>query len=530
MAAENIERDLRSTDPEVRRRAATAISRLSAGEAVPLIVKALGDDDWRVRKEAGQIALYVEPVSELVAALVRILEPGDNVGQRNAAVETLAALGASAVKPVVAALPGLDADGRKLAAEVLGRAHDVNAMPELERLITDPDPNVRITAVEAVGDLGGLSIDAASRALLSALSSEDLHVRLAALDALNRLGVVVPWEKLKPLVRHPILRRSALMAASRSGQKEAAEVLAGALEDESPGVFGLALIGLAELALAGDLPASVWEQWMAPLGSRGKERLFEALEPDALDVDARRAALVVAALSGEPGAIDLAIDALVDDRVAREADAALRFFGRRALPRVLARVAHGDAALRAAAIERLVSLSDEASLDTVRLALRGAISDASPEVASAALSAFGALGGPEDIPAVFAVVAAKPTGALPAAQAALSLLATRHPEDARLTARVARTDEQSGIAVSAIIGALGGEVLGAVSDDVAFLGNVVSSADPKTRIAAVDALAKVGSHLGLDAVEFALADEEREIQLSAVRALGRLRTERGGPA
>jgi HEAT repeat protein len=523
-------RDLTSPDPEVRRRAVTAISGLSAEKAIPLVVTALGDEDWRVRKEAGQIALCIEPVRGLVEALVRVLEPGDNVGQRNAAVETLAALGANAVPVVVAALPRLDADGRKLATEVLGRAHDVSAMPELERLVADPDPNVRITAVEALGDLGALSVDAASRALLACLSAEDLHVRLAALDALNRLGVVVPWQQCEPLVRHPILRRSALMAASRSDQMEAAEVLAGALEDESAGVFELALIGLAELALAGDVPQEHWTEWMSPLAARGKARLLEALQPGVPDVGVRRAALVVAALAGETGAIDLAIDALVDDQVAREADAALRFFGGRALPRVLARVAHGDAPLRAAAIERLAALTDEPSLDTVRLALRGAISDASPEVASAALTALGNIGGPEDIAAVFAVVSAKPGGALPAAQAALAALAERHPEDARLTARVARTDEQSGIAVSAIIGALGGEVLGTTADDVVFLGNVLSSADAKTRISAVEALARVGSHLGLDAVEFALTDEERDIQLSAVRALGRLRTEAGLPA
>src|SRR5262249_41875662 len=158
-----------------------------------------------------------------------------------------------------------------------------------------------------------------------------------------------------------------------------------------------------------------------------------------------RAALVVAAVLGEQGAIDVAIDALVDDRVAREADAALRLFGAQALPRLLARVAHGDAMLRAAAIERLARFADESPLASVRLALRGAVSDSTPEVASAALSALGAVGGAEDIAAVFAVVSARPQGALPAAQAALASLSSRYPEDARITARVARTDEQSNV-------------------------------------------------------------------------------------
>ncbi|HKQ69985.1 MAG TPA: HEAT repeat domain-containing protein, partial [Polyangiaceae bacterium] len=225
-----------------------------------------------------------------------------------------------------------------------------------------------------------------------------------------------------------------------------------------------------------------------------------------------------------------AIDALIDDRVAREADAALRIFAVSALPRILARVAHGDAAQRAAAIGRLVDLVDKGAEESVRLTLRAAITDSSTEVASAALSAIGALGGPEDIAAVFAVVAARQSGSLAAAQSALSALAKRHPEDAKMTAQVARRDQSSHIATSIVIGALGGDVLGSIADDVAFLANALSSPDPETRFTAVEAVAQVGSDLGIEAIQYALADEEREIQLSAVRALGRLRSAAGEPA
>lgn len=529
-AVRDIDKELGSTDPEVRRRATATIAELSPAEGAHLVLRALGDSDWRVRKEASSVAAALGPADPLLDRLVTALFPGDNVGLRNAVVETLASFGRSAIPAVTRVIDRLDADGKKLAAEVLGRARDPLALEALESLYADDDPNVRTAALEAIADIGTLAVDAASRTLLGALDAEDTHLRLAALEGLNRLGIVVPWEKLRPLTGHRILGRAALAAASRAGRIEAAEALALALEHESAAMFRLALVGLAELAIGAEALVEHWKAQGIRLGNKARERLLEAMSPESQDVEGRRAALVVAAVVNEPAGVDLAIDALVDDAVSREADAALRIFGPPALPRLLARVANGAAELRAAAIGRLTDLVDKGSEESVRLALRAAIADSSAEVASAALASLGALGGPEDIPPVFAVVAEKRRGCLAAAQNSLALLARRYPEDARLTASVARRDHTSQIATSIVIGALKGDVLGSVAEDVSFLSAALSSADPETRLTAIEAVAEVGSELGMQAVQYALADEEREIQLSAVRALGRLRTADGRAA
>ncbi|HMI87116.1 MAG TPA: HEAT repeat domain-containing protein [Polyangiaceae bacterium] len=520
----DIDTDLGSSDPEVRRRATAAVAELSPADGAARVLRALGDSDWRVRKEASSVAATLGPADPLLDRLVTALFPGDNVGLRNAVVETLAAFGRSAIPAVTRVIHRLDADGKKLAAEVLGRAHDPIALEALESLYADADANVRTAALEAIADIGPLAVDAASRTLLGALDAEDTHLKLAALEGLNRLGIVVPWEKLRPLTGHRILGRAALAAASRAGRIEAAEALALALEHESPAMFRLAMVGLAELAVGAEVLVEHWKGQGIRLGNKARDRLLEAMAPESQDVEGRRAALVVAAVVNEPAGVDLAIDALVDDAVAREADAALRIFGPPALPRLLARVANGASDLRAAAIARLSELVEKDSEESVRLALRAAIADSSTEVASAALASLGSLGGPEDIAPVFAVVTEKRKGCLPAARGALALLARRYPEDARLTASVARRDQSSQIATSIVIGALKGDVLGSVAEDVLYLAAALSSADPETRLTAIEAVAEVGSDLGMEAVQFALADEEREIQLSAVRALGRLRT------
>ena len=128
-SSRDVNRDLESPDPEVRRRATAVIPELPSADATVFgMIRALGDPDWRVRKEAGQIALLIGPSRHLVDQLVALLFPGDNVGLRNAAVETLAFFGRNGVPAVVRALPQLDADGKKLAAEILGRAQDPSAM------------------------------------------------------------------------------------------------------------------------------------------------------------------------------------------------------------------------------------------------------------------------------------------------------------------------------------------------------------------------------------------------------------------
>src|SRR5439155_24573808 len=120
VSAAIVRRDLDSPDPEVRRRAVSVIPDLTQTDAADLVLRALGDGDWRVRKEASQIAFLLGPSPLLLDRLVGALFPGDNVGLRNAVVETLASFGRTAVPPVVGALGRLDPDGKKLAAEVLG--------------------------------------------------------------------------------------------------------------------------------------------------------------------------------------------------------------------------------------------------------------------------------------------------------------------------------------------------------------------------------------------------------------------------
>ncbi len=95
-------------EPEARRVAVQQIVKVRGRDATELLLRALADDDWRVRKEAAYVAPAVEPRDEVVAALIAGLEERVNIGLRNAAVEALVSVGADALPAAVDALGKLD--------------------------------------------------------------------------------------------------------------------------------------------------------------------------------------------------------------------------------------------------------------------------------------------------------------------------------------------------------------------------------------------------------------------------------------
>ena len=65
------------------------------------------------------------------------------------------------------AFPRLDADGRKLAVETLGRGQDPAALGALELALADADDNVREGAIEAIAGLGSLARERVAEVLLA---------------------------------------------------------------------------------------------------------------------------------------------------------------------------------------------------------------------------------------------------------------------------------------------------------------------------------------------------------------------------
>ena len=147
----SVRQRLADVEPEVRRLAAQEIPDLPAPDSCDLLLVALGDADWRVRKEAAALAARVEPRTAVVFAIARLLGEREDIGLRNAAVEALVTIGPDAVPGAVDALSRLDADGRKLAVEMLAGAPTLSGMRALAKCLADVDQNVVVAATEGLG-------------------------------------------------------------------------------------------------------------------------------------------------------------------------------------------------------------------------------------------------------------------------------------------------------------------------------------------------------------------------------------------
>jgi HEAT repeat protein len=515
---------LQQAEPEARRVAVQQIAKVPGRDAPELLLRALGDDDWRVRKEGAAAAPSLEQRAEVVAALVAALEETVNIGLRNAAVEALVAVGPDSVGAVVEAVPDLDADARKLAVEVLAGVPEARGTGALVRCLQDDDANVRVAAAEALGNAslaGEEARELATQALVSALVTSDTFLKIAALDSLARLEARLPWGVFEPYTRDPLLRRYAIAAAAGSREPDAVRALAHATGDTSPTIAREALVALGDLILAGPDDAALLDVArvalkLTPAGQGNARRT--AL--DAEDSRARGGALLALGLLRDIGDVASLVEALGEDDVAERADVALRLFGPAAVGPLLASASFSTPHVRVAAFALVASL-EGADVATVRAALRHGLEDRSPEVLAGAVEALGPIGDVEDLKRIALMVGDADERIAATATNAVSEIAVRHVDSARALLREKRPGHDPLALGCILLGAIA-STQALADEDVQLLQRAMAHNDSRVRRAAIDALARSGGESAADAVVFALADEEHDVKLAAVRALGRL--------
>jgi HEAT repeat protein len=525
---------LGNAEPEVRRLATQEIPALPAPDSCDLLLVALGDADWRVRKEAATIAARVEPRTAVVFAVARALGERDDIGLRNAAVEALISIGPDAVPGAIDGLTRLDADGRKLAVEMLAGAPTLSGMRALAKCLADPDPNVVVAAAEGLGRAhlaGDEARELATTALTQVLATGETPARLAALEALRNLDEGVPWSALEPLFADPLLRRPAIAAAGGSTTPRAVRALAEACADASPTLSLEATIALGrsiEEAWGDDDLLDVAAKTLrASAQARARLRALAKGSGGAESV-ARGAAVLALGLIRDPDDVALIADALADDAVADRAEAALRLFGADAVEPLLVAGRTGAPSLRGATISMLPQLAldgrpagAEPRESEPLVAMREALSDPSSDVVAPALKSLAIVGGPSDLAAVARHIANPDPKVAGAAHAALLAIAARHLDAARAAA--SGIDPRSDAALTATIAldALA-RAKATLPGDADFLASALTHREAAVRRGAIEALASMGGEEAAVAVTLSLADEEPVVAHAAIRALGRL--------
>ena len=477
---------LADDDAEVRRRTIAELPGAWVEGVLELLTRALADSDWRVRREAVARVVDWPDADAAVAALRRTLRDEDDVGWRNAVVEALIGIGAAAVDPLIEELAGTGAH-RKFVVDILGAIGESKAVAVIVELLDDDDANLRVSAAEALRDLGG---ELAVGALRGCLVREDLQLRVAALDGLDALAARIAVAELLPSLGQPILRKSGLRVLGWSGDVAAVGPLIEALNDSRRPLHAVCVVALANLvgnASGADRAAMVEAIASLPASTRANVAAVLASP----EIAARRAAAAVLGAAGAVDAVPMLAEAMADPEMARTCAEAIASLGSAALAPVVATAADADDELRVDLFDLIATLGPS-GVAVEELLVAGAEHE-DEEVAAAAVHALGEL-----------------------------IELSGEVEVAVTLARALQDDSIEDVAGAAAtaLGRLGGRKL--VAESGAWLESALDSSAAEVRAAAALALAELGEAGCAEKLSGQLADDDAYARLAAIRALAML--------
>jgi len=213
----------------------------------------LGDDDWRVRKDAALAASRNMHQAELREALVEGLLQSDDVGLRNACVEAFSRIEVGvrdvAIEALSAAMERATPTARKFVCAALAHAGG-GALSLLRPLALDSDVMTVSAAMEALASIGRDEADEASpvrgevrQILVAALGRSEDVVVATALSSLREFGGEIPLAPLSALLERASLRSLAVMGLAQVETKSARALILSLLR--SPDTVREAAMALA---------------------------------------------------------------------------------------------------------------------------------------------------------------------------------------------------------------------------------------------------------------------------------------------
>lgn len=512
---EQIKECLNSPEEEIRLQGLREISHLDMAEALGAIFCALGDESWRVRKEAVNLYLGLPTAERLSGQVIELLHSEDNAGLRNAAVEILVRLGRPALSFLHEELDCSDHDVRKFVVDILGQIGDESSITYLERMLrVDSDQNVRAAAAENLGKMGA---GAAVPALLDALSCPDLLLQFAILEALSQLGIPVPVRSLLPLKENKLLLKPLYDCLGKICGADAFEPLLAGLCDGAGNVREAAVLALVRLEERGEVDLS--RSLSSYRGSAAVKPLLEMLSSPSVSV--RRSAIHLLGYIGDRTATVPLLDLFDNEELLVPASKALIALGREAVCSLIE--VWPTATLQTRTYMAYV-FAESGCTDSVGLLTSSLYSgDTSLRVIS--LRALGRLGSRKDIKEISQFLADDEADVRTAVVDALVMLGQRCRDEVLQLLHGYLSDERADVRCSAvqIAGRLGGDKVEAI------LLLAMKDESALVRRAAVRFLdGSVPGHC--QTLSLALTDEESDVRRQAVESLSSCRDEAVFPA
>ncbi len=543
----------RSSDPDLRQKAAWAVSHAEEERDYALMFELLGDKDWRVRKTIVD-GFVRDPQPEVVRGLLDSLADADNAGKRNSATEALVRVGVAAIGPIVSRLRGEnDVDVRLSLVNLLGDLRSAEGFDMLvEMLDTERDINV---ASSIVSSLGKYRDAAALPPLLRVLRREDLWLKFHAIEALGEIGDRAALPSILPLYGEKSLRKPVLEAIGKIADVGTVSFLLRIIADEEKlNLTALrALVRIADASkpriveqaerqliqrkfresFPGSKIAPLIEHLHATpkrdvksfiltfLGWSGDERVLPVLmnyleQPDTAEVAAQ--ALIDFGKGAVPAILAALRNAEEDEIVALLLRVINVIGGAESIPSILPILDHDNAMIRRLSIEILGDIADPVSLDY----LLAKLDDADVASQQAAVNSISALvvAFPEIMPDVLAKIRRLETsGSIPMQLNSLSVFVNIQGEGYHDELLLASKDSDPTIRQKAV------SLMGKFSEERFADQLVLSLADESTavRLAAINAIVRLRPEKGLEPLISSLEDTDVWIRTAAAQALGEYR-------
>lgn len=504
---EELQLKLGSTDEEERRIAVRALASFPIQRIRDLAFAALGDESWRVRKEAVDLILSYSPGTALAKDLISLLSIQGNAGLRNSVVEVLQTLGSPVLPELVETLGHEDPGIRKFIVDIMGGIGDPSVVPELSAILHDQDPNVAAAAAESLGIIGD---EKALPHLLEALSRDDLLIRYAVLEALVKIGRPVPLDVITPLSANPLLKKALYECIGIVGDSGAAALLAEGLRDRARNVREAALVALQSLRSRSgrqDLDGRIDPCLRLLAGTDAVEYLMAMRESS--DRRIRSAAISILGAVGDIRALEVFIREYRDENMQAVSLKALRDMGPRAGAGLSRIFASSDDETRCI----IAHVSGELQLPECATIAATGLHDQLPMVRALSAEAIGKAAMTGLIPEVISLLDDSSAEVRRKAVGALVRLASVAGDDVAVSAKqLSESDNPECRYQSAR--------LFAALRDVGHLILLSKDEDPRVRRESVSCLGELRAPESEGRLTMALADEDPDVRIAAVTALG----------
>lgn len=545
MNLQDIQNALRSPDEETRRSALKSLKLIPLADSFDVVSIAMGDESWRVRKEAVDAFLCSTPDKISIEKLLDLLRNEDNAGLRNSAAEAVIRLGSLAAQPLVEKITDEDADVRKFVIDVMGAIGDPLFLQPILDSLYDPDVNVASAAAEQLGSLGDSR--AAADLVRAIVAHESILFRFSALEALGKLAKPGPVpEEIVKLAGQDILRKAVYDCLGNIADETSVPLLLNGFSCLPKSARSAAVKALYRIFLRSD-PAvrhTIVDSLIPLKGSNVVQGLLELF-------DVRRSLLTEALIwysriIADVRFVPLLLESFVSDSFAEAALMSLKTFGQVGMAEAVSRYSAADENARSA----LCLLIGECGYTDYSALLVSSLKDNSPRVRKSAAIAVGKLGLVSAAPDVLALLDDSAADVCSAAVASLQSFASI---DRSAIVDMARRLSDSELAhhrrCAALLLANLGEserLLLLVNDEdsqvrsaaLASLGSIhaarsfqvlvmaLSDAEPDVRIAAADALGRMMDTAALEYLEKTLEDQDVWVQCSAMKAINLISPER----